>query len=180
MGLCSELCGSLDGRGIGGEMDTCLCMVESFCCPPETITILLISQTSIQNKKLLKKNPLPSLGWKTSLIWISFGIHWSEIYGMPTKLQHSLKDNGHGTFGETKIGEPGGRAFFQPVCLCWLYHKPNKQAVAGQLERMKKEASPWGGLSSSKKLWGLEDQNQDKRLIKMMKYTDKDHFQKWL
>ena len=38
--LCSALCGGLDGRGVGG-MDACLCMAESFCCPPQTITTLL-------------------------------------------------------------------------------------------------------------------------------------------
>ena len=37
------LCGSLDGRGVWGRMDTYRCMAESLCCPPETITTLLIS-----------------------------------------------------------------------------------------------------------------------------------------
>ena len=36
-------------------MDTCMCMAESLCCSPETIMTLLISNTPIQNKKLLKK-----------------------------------------------------------------------------------------------------------------------------
>ena len=49
------LCGSLDGRGVWRRMDTCICMVESLCCSSETITILLIGYTSIQNKKFLKK-----------------------------------------------------------------------------------------------------------------------------
>ena len=40
---CSMLCGSLDGRGVWGRMDTYRCMAESLCCPPETITTLLIS-----------------------------------------------------------------------------------------------------------------------------------------
>ena len=53
--LCSVLCGSLDGRGIWGRMDTCICMAESLCCLPETITTLLISYIPIQNKCLLKK-----------------------------------------------------------------------------------------------------------------------------
>ena len=44
---CSVLCGSLDGRGVWGRMDTCLCMAESLCCAPETITPLLISYTPI-------------------------------------------------------------------------------------------------------------------------------------
>ena len=35
------LSGSLDGREIWREMDTCICMAESICCPPEMITTLL-------------------------------------------------------------------------------------------------------------------------------------------
>ena len=31
------LCGSLDGRGAGGRMDTCICMAETLICLPETI-----------------------------------------------------------------------------------------------------------------------------------------------
>ena len=43
--LCSMLCGSLDERGLWGRMDTCICMAESLCCAPETITTLLIGCT---------------------------------------------------------------------------------------------------------------------------------------
>ena len=50
-GLYSMLCHSLDGRGVGGRMDTWICMAESLRCPLETITTLLIRYTSIQNKK---------------------------------------------------------------------------------------------------------------------------------
>ena len=39
MELCSVLCGSLDGRGVWGRMDTCICMAESLCCRPEIIAI---------------------------------------------------------------------------------------------------------------------------------------------
>ena len=42
--------GSLDGRGVWGRMGVCICMAETCCCPPETITTLLISYTPIQNK----------------------------------------------------------------------------------------------------------------------------------
>ena len=52
--LCSMLCGSLDGRGIGERTDTCICMAESFCCPPETVTTLLTDYNPVQNKKVLK------------------------------------------------------------------------------------------------------------------------------
>ena len=51
MELYSVLCGSLDGTGVRGRMDTCLCMAESLCCSPESTTTSLISYTPIQNKK---------------------------------------------------------------------------------------------------------------------------------
>ena len=35
------------GEGVWGRMDTCICMAESLCCLPETITTLLISYTPI-------------------------------------------------------------------------------------------------------------------------------------
>ena len=51
------LCGRQEGRVVWGRMDTCnVCMAESFCCPPETVTTLLISyspiHSPIQNSKL--------------------------------------------------------------------------------------------------------------------------------
>ena len=49
------LCGSLDRKGVLGRMDTCICMAESLCCSPETITTLLIGCTPIQNKKFKDK-----------------------------------------------------------------------------------------------------------------------------
>ena len=44
-GLCPVSRVSLDERGVwgAGRMDTCMCMAESLCCLPETITALLIS-----------------------------------------------------------------------------------------------------------------------------------------
>ena len=36
----SMLCGNLDGRGIWGKFDTFMCMAETLCCSPETITTL--------------------------------------------------------------------------------------------------------------------------------------------
>ena len=55
MELCSMLCGSLDGRGVGGRMDTCICMAESLGCSPETIITFLTGYTPIQNKKYFKR-----------------------------------------------------------------------------------------------------------------------------
>ena len=52
---CSMLYGSLDGSGVWGRMDTCICMAESLCYSRKTVTTLLIGYTPIQNKKLKKK-----------------------------------------------------------------------------------------------------------------------------
>ena len=51
---------SLDGRGVLGRMNTCICVAESPHYSPETITTLLIGYTPIQNKTF-KKQSKPSL-----------------------------------------------------------------------------------------------------------------------
>ena len=53
--LCSMLCGSLDRKGVWWRMDTCTCMAEFLFCSLETITMLLIAYTTIQNKKFKRK-----------------------------------------------------------------------------------------------------------------------------
>ena len=50
MELCSILCGSLDGGGVWGRVDTCICMAESLCCPSESITILLMAILQYKRK----------------------------------------------------------------------------------------------------------------------------------
>ena len=37
--LCPVTCGSLGGRGAWGRRDPCVCVAESLCCPPETVTV---------------------------------------------------------------------------------------------------------------------------------------------
>ena len=56
------LCSSLDGRGVWGSMDTCICMAESLCCPPETIITLLIGYTRISEKAMAPHSS--TLAWK--------------------------------------------------------------------------------------------------------------------
>ena len=42
------------GGQFRGRLDTCMCMVESLCCPPETITKLLsIFQYKIKSLKVV-------------------------------------------------------------------------------------------------------------------------------
>ena len=37
------------GGKFEGRMDTCICMAESLCCLPETITTVLTGYTTVQN-----------------------------------------------------------------------------------------------------------------------------------
>ena len=52
--------GSLDGRGVGARMDTCICTTKSLCCPPETIThcLMAILQYKIKSLKHTKRNTI--------------------------------------------------------------------------------------------------------------------------
>ena len=59
------LWGSLDGRGVGGRMGTRICMIESLCCSPETLTLLSISYSSIKNKKFKKLHTHTHTRWVT-------------------------------------------------------------------------------------------------------------------
>ena len=74
------LCGSLNGRGVWGRMDTCICMAESLRCSPE-ITALLIGNTQIPNKKfkIKKKKAVPE-----------------EFPGSPVRKTLSFHYSGHG------------------------------------------------------------------------------------
>ena len=47
---------SLDGRGVWGRMDTCICMAESLCCSPEIVTTLLIGYQSVQFSRSVMSN----------------------------------------------------------------------------------------------------------------------------
>ena len=61
MELYSVLYARLNGSGVWGRMDTCICMAKSLCCPPETITTLLISYTPIENEKSKKETNPPNI-----------------------------------------------------------------------------------------------------------------------
>ena len=48
------LCGSLDGRGVWGRTDTCVCMAESLCRSPETHSIVNRLYPNVKLKVLKK------------------------------------------------------------------------------------------------------------------------------
>ena len=106
--LCLMSCGSLDGSGVWGRMDTCICMAESLSCSPETTTTLLIGDPPIQNKKFKVQGEEKCLGTKeackyllksyiwhmvTGAIWTHAQVCSAPIYsslhgpGLPTSLQ---------------------------------------------------------------------------------------------
>ena len=53
------LWGSLDGKGVWGRMDTCICMTEYLCCPPEIHNIVnWLSVSSVTQSCLTLGNPM--------------------------------------------------------------------------------------------------------------------------
>ena len=62
--LYSIFCGSLDGRGVWGRMDTCIRMAELICFSPEAITILLIGYTPIQSMEKGMATHSSILAWR--------------------------------------------------------------------------------------------------------------------
>ena len=52
--FCWMLCGSLDGRWFEGRKDTSICMVESLCCSPKTITTLFTGYIPKETESLKK------------------------------------------------------------------------------------------------------------------------------
>ena len=67
--------------GVLGEMDTCLCMAESLCCPPETTTTLLINYAAKSLQSCLTLcdpidgsppgSPVPGILQARTLEWVA-------------------------------------------------------------------------------------------------------------
>ena len=71
-----------------GENDICVCMGESFCCPPETITTLLISYVVVQSLSCVWLFVTPwTAAYQASLF---FTISWSLPKFMSIQLSHPL------------------------------------------------------------------------------------------
>ena len=81
MELCSMLYGSLDGRGVWGRTDTCICIADSLHHSHELSQhCLLVSYTPIQNKKFKKKKRK-----KISVKFKTKEIH-STVLGQPKSI----------------------------------------------------------------------------------------------
>ena len=80
MELCSTLRANLDGSGIWGKMNTCICMAESLHGSPETITTLLIGYiSSVAQLCLILYNPMD---WSTP----GFPVHHQLTELAPTHV----------------------------------------------------------------------------------------------
>ena len=53
--FCLMSCGSLDGRGVLGRMDICICMAESLHCLLEAVTTLFVNWLYSDIKQKVKK-----------------------------------------------------------------------------------------------------------------------------
>ena len=72
-------------------MDTCVCMSEALCCPPEAITTLLMGYIPVSNKKLKTKQK------RQVQLWRECGRHSPGVtkvekitYSLDRKFLHHL------------------------------------------------------------------------------------------
>ena len=88
MEICSVLCGKLDGRGVWGRINACVCMAKSLCCSPETITMLLVSSTSMPSElprkphwrqKEKRETEEEMVGWHHQCNGINLGKLWEMV-----------------------------------------------------------------------------------------------------
>ena len=121
--LCSMFCASLDGRGVWGRMDTCICVAESLLCPPETITTLLTSYTPYPNTRA------------------------SQVALMVKNLPANARDI------ETWVRSPGlgrslGGGHGNPLQDSWLENSMDREAWRVTVQRVTKSPTRLKGLST--------------------------------
>ena len=73
-------CSSLDGRGVCGRMDSCICVAESLCCPPETLTALLSAIPQYKIKRFLKLTNLNHMVGSSGNLALSSGAFQKSPY----------------------------------------------------------------------------------------------------
>ena len=85
------VCGGLDGRGVWGRMDTCICMAEFLCYLPETVKTWLMGFPSGSDSKesactgtwvqsLCREDPLEK-GTAAHSSILAWRIPWTEEPG---------------------------------------------------------------------------------------------------
>ena len=77
----------LDGRW---RMDTYICMVDNLCCPPETITTLLLGFKMIFFKNVFIKNTMYYEDMRYFRGWLNFVLNNIELPEAPKKGKENL------------------------------------------------------------------------------------------
>ena len=88
------------GGHLGGEWISACVWLSPFCCPLETITVLLIDYTAIQNKNFKKK---------------------TQVMGKGEKNRHSLQRRQRAGVGRNEAVEYEGN--YQPFLFFFFSHK---------------------------------------------------------
>ena len=147
MELYPVLCGSLDGSGVWGRIDTCIRMAESLCCLPGIITTLLIGYTPIQNKKFKIKKKMVGVSHIVQSVH-SHREKWLRSIG-------KLKD-----CNRTRTGNLRGwqRAFLR--ALVWVsklliqgYRKPEGPGELRRRNSDQEKPKSWSQRSSIYQAW---------------------------
>ena len=132
MELCSMLCGSLDGRGVWGRMDTWISMAESFRCSPELITTLLTGYTPTHNKKFKKRAAIlatkeGNIGKWMQLVLEQYGFKtmWINLY----KGFFSINATNDPQLVDSVVAEPQiqrvGQLWYLSICRFWCPLRDN-------------------------------------------------------
>ena len=77
---------------VQGRMDTCICMAESLCCPPETITTWFIGHTPIQNKNLKNKKQKTSVAEGSKHVLLLLGVTVKVFYQETALRRREVKE----------------------------------------------------------------------------------------
>ena len=89
------LCGSLDEREVLGKMNTSICVAESLCYEPETITALVISYAAATDAKSFQScltlcDPIDGIHQASPSLRFSRQEHWSGL-PFPSPVHESEK-----------------------------------------------------------------------------------------
>ena len=105
-------CGSLDGRGVWGRMDTWISGAESLHCSTETITTFLTGYSPIQNKKLKSyKTKHKTKGGTRSLSW--------AMHSLETLMKTMRTSAGNKFPGSFSTGHYTRRVFYSHANSPW-------------------------------------------------------------
>ena len=158
------LCVRLDGRGVWGRMDTCICMARSFYYLPENITILLIGSTQYNIKHLhFKKKRERETPIQSRRILPSSKFHYKR-----SSVESSSSRVGSLSWRGGKAPATWNSSQRSPPVQTWT----KTQLPPTQLQRQFPSPLPqhlecsWLQTPSSCQLWGWEEKGNERGGVK--------------